>query len=171
MKWYHYIFCFVIIMLGLYSCFELYNIFSVSSMDVGTYESIETVNEYTDVSKFDYGFIDFDTEDYVTFTDVTAFEPIQFDGSKNNYVLLFNGEPVSETTLTSGKISGTFNLAFYDLNGDKITTANLDILIEYFASQTKVTMTIVNTNDSIAYLNTYMNLNGAILKVVERGAV
>ncbi len=169
MKWYHYLICFVLIVIGVFSSIELVEMFNKQSKEYGTAITIETKNDYTEISKFDYGSIDFDTEDYTNFTNVSTFGTIEFDGKNKEYMLLFNGQPANNLVLTNGKVSGDITLSFYDLNGEKVSSATLNVVIEYYASQTKVTITTKNENDSMAYLNAYMDINGAVLKVVERG--
>ncbi|MBQ8451588.1 MAG: hypothetical protein IJ538_02300 [Clostridia bacterium] len=148
---------------------ELVKLFNVKSAEYGTVITIETKNDYTEVSKFDYGSLSFDTEDYVHFTNVSTFAPQDFNGKQNDYTILVNGQPTNNIIVNAGKISGDLTLAFYNLNGDVASTAELHILIEYYASGTKVTLTTQNSNDSVSYLTTYTNINGAVIKVVQRG--
>ena len=169
MKWYHYLLCFVLIFIGIFSSIELLKLFNVKSAEYGTVITIETKNDYTEISKFDYGSLSFDTEDYTNYTNVSTFAPAEFDGKSNNYTILFNGQPTSNVVVNAGKISGDLTICFYDLNGDVASTSDLHILIEYYASGTKVTLTMPNTNDSVAYFTTYTNINGAVVKVVQRG--
>ena len=169
MKWYHYIICFVLIFIGIFSTMELVKLFNVKSAEYGTVITIETKNDYTEVSKFDYGSLSFDTEDYQNFTNISTFAPQDFNGKQNDYTILVNGNPTSNVIVNAGKISGDLTLTFYGLNGDAVSTAELHILIEYYASGTKVTLTLQNSNDSVAYFTTYTNINGAVIKVVQRG--
>ena len=87
MKWYHYLICFTLIVVGIFCSMELVDMFNKKSQEFGTAITIETENEYEEISKFDYGSIEFDTEDYVTFTNISVFEPIQFDGKDKNYFI------------------------------------------------------------------------------------
>ena len=105
----------------------------------------------------------------MNFTNVSTFAPQDFNGKQNDYTILVNGNPTSNVVVNAGKISGDLTLTFYGLNGDAVSTADLHILIEYYASGTKVTLTIQNINDSVSYLTTYTNINGAVIKVVQRG--
>lgn len=169
MKWYHYLLCFVLIITGIFSSIELVKLFNVKSAEYGTVITIETKNDYTEISKFDYGSLSFDTEDYTNYTNITSFAPQDFNGDKNNYTILFNGNPASNVVVNAGKISGDLTMCFYDLNGDIASTSDLHILVEYYASGTKVTLSMANLSDSVAYFTTYTNINGAVVKVVQRG--
>ena len=169
MKWYHYLICFVLIIVGIFSSIELVKLFNVKSAEYGTVITIETKNDYTEISKFDYGSLSFDTEDYTNYTNVSTFAPAEFNGKSNNYTILFNGQPTGNVVVNAGKISGDLTMCFYDLNGDVASTSDLHILIEYYASGTKVTLSMANEDDSVAYFTTYTNINGAVVKVVQRG--
>ena len=153
----------------MFSTIELVKLFNVKSAEYGTAITIETKNDYTEISKFDYGSLSFDTNDYSTFTNVETFAPMDFNGSNNDYIILVNGNPTSNVIINAGKISGDLIMDFYNLDGQVATTATLHILVEYYASGTKVTLTITNTNDSVAYFSSYTNIHGAVIKVVQRG--
>lgn len=171
MKWYWYIVCAVLIVVGIFSSIELVEMFNVASKEYGTAITIETKNNYDEIAKYDFGTIGFESDDYINFSNVTTFAPMEFDGKDKDYILLFNDQPAINTVVTNGKVVGDVNLVFYGLEGEKVSKAELHFVVEYFASQTKVTTTITNENDSVAYLETYMGINGAILKVVERSAL
>ena len=169
LKWYHYIICFFFIILGGFCCVNLFELFSVSSKEYGTAITVEKKNDYLEVSKFDLGTLILDSEDYVNFSYIGKFEPTDFNGQNDDYLILFNGSPLNNLECKSGKISGIMSISFFDLNGEKITTSELNISIEYYASGTTLSITSVNTDDSIAYLTAYTNINGVIIKVVSRG--
>ena len=169
MKWYSYIICFILIIVGVFCTIEMVNLFGVKSGEYGSVISYQTHDNYEEFSKFDFSYINFDTEDYISYKNISTFGSQKFDGSKEKYSLFFNGQPLNNVVQTSGRINGDLSLKFYDLNGDEITTANVHFMIEYLASTTKVTTTISNVNDSISYLSAYMEINGAILQVFTKG--
>ena len=169
MKWYSYVLCFILIIVGAFCTVELVDLFSVKSGEYGSVISYQTHGDYKEFSKFDFGSIDFDTEDYKSYKDISTFGTQKFDGTKENYALFFNGQPLNNVVQTAGRINGDLSLKFYDLNGDEITTANVHFIIEYLASATKVTTTITNTNNSVSYLTAYMEINGAVLQVYSKG--
>lgn len=170
MKWYSYIICFILIIVGVFCTIELVDLFSVKSGEYGNVISYQTQINYSEFSKFDFGSIDFDTEDYSNYTNITTFGVQNFDGTKADYFLLFNGQPLNNVVQTAGRINGDLSLKFYDLDGEEITTANIHFVVEYLASTTKVTTTITNVDDSVSYLNAYMEINSAVLQVVTKGA-
>lgn len=169
MKWYTYIICFILIIVGAFCSIELVDLFSVQSGEYGSVISYQTQGDYEEFSKFDYGSIDFDTEDYITYKNISSFGFQEFDGTKEDYTLFFNGQPLNNVIQTAGRINGDLSLKFYDLNGEEITTADIHFVVEYLASATKVTTTITNLDNSLSYLNAYMEINGAVLQVVTKG--
>lgn len=167
MKWYTYIICFILIIVGTFCTIELVDLFSVTSGEYGSVISYQMQENYEDFSKFDYGTINFDTEDYTIYKNISTFGSQNFDGTKENFKLFFNGQPLNNIVQTAGRISGDLSLKFYDLNGEVITTANIYFVVEYLSSATKVTISITNVDDSVSYFNTYMEINGAVLQVVK----
>lgn len=170
MKWYTYIICFILIIVGAFCTIELVDLFSVQSGEYGSVISYQTQENYEEFSKFDYGTIEFDTEDYSNYKNISTYGSQKFDGTKKDYTLFFNGQPLNNVVQNAGRINGDLSLKFYDLNGEEITTADIHFMVEYLASSTKVTTTITNTNNSVSYLNAYMEINGAVLQVVTKGA-
>lgn len=158
----------VIIATGIYSCIGLNDIFGVKSQEIGIAIHIETQKDYTSISYFDFGIISLESEDYVNYSNVTSFDTQEFDGTDKEYLILFNERPADNVITTSGSVSGVVILNFYDTDNEIIVTAELNVLIEYFAKETKVSTSIRNTNGSVSYLNSEMELYGAVIQVVER---
>ena len=169
MKWYSYIICFVLIIVGVFCTVELVDLFIVKSGEYGSVITYKTQENYEEFSKFDYGTIDFYTEDYISYKNISTFGTQNFDGTKNEYTLFFNGQPLKNVVQSAGRINGDLVLKFYDLDGAEITTANINFLVEYLTSATKVTTTITNTDNAVSYLNAYMEINGAVLQVYTKG--
>lgn len=169
MKWYSYLICFILIIVGIFCSIELVDLLNVKSGEYGYPITFETQNNYEIVSRFDYGTIGFDTEDYINYSNVSVFEPTDFNGKNTEYEMFFNDTPLNNVVVSAGRISGNVDIVFYDLDGQEITTANLYFNVEYLASGTKVTTEITNTNNSVSYLNSYMELNGAVLKIMTKG--
>ena len=170
MKWYHYVICGVLILIGIFSAVEIINILDVKSKEYGTAITLVTKNNYNEVSVFDYGSINLETTNYSSYSNVKNFAHQDFDGNKGEYTLLFNDHPLNNVVVKSGKISGTLTLDFYNIDGSVVSTAKANFIVEYFADATVVTVTTVNENNSVSYLTAYMEINGAVLKVVSKEA-
>lgn len=170
MKWYSYLICAVCIIAGIFCSLNLVRIWSEKSAIYGDVSSIETQNGYTDFAKFDFGIISFEADDgYVNYTCKQSFKHFDFNGKEKEYELLFNDNLLSDVEFRAGEIIGTFNMNFYNTGGEKENNISLNILIEFFDDKTDVSFNLKNDNNSIAYFNRYMTVNGAILKVVEKG--
>ena len=148
---------------------NLVELFSIESKEYGTAITIETKNNYTEISRFDLGSIVFDSENYVDFEIIESYAPVEFNGDGKDYLLLFNDQPLNNVICTSGKISGELNIVFYDLDGVIVATSDVLVEVEYFAGETKLKLSSTNNADSMAYLTAYTNINGAVVRVVERG--
>lgn len=172
MKWYSRLICLVLIIVGCFTFVFLVDAWkkdSIKNSTHGVVSSIETINNYAEVGKFDYGIIEFETENQVDYVNQTTFGAIDFNGKKNDYKLLFNGSILSDVQIYAGQIKATYSRNFYDLEGNMVACAKMSILIECFDNETKVSISTTNENDSIVYLNRYMTINGAILKIVQEG--
>lgn len=168
MKWYSYLICLFCIFAGVFSIINLVPIWNEKTINYGNISSIETENGYDDVAKFDYGIIQFETDDNVTYTNNQSFAQVDFDGDTNNYAVLFNDELLSEVTIYSGKIEARYIRNFYDTDGSLLCSATINFNIEFYDGSTQISISHVNENDSIVYLTRYMTINGAILKIVEK---
>ena len=115
------------------------------------------------------GSIVFESEDYINFELTESYAPIEFNGDGKDYILLFNEQPLNNIVITNGSISGDLCIVFYNLAGVEIAQSNVFVEIDFFAGETKLKLTSTNSADSIAYLTAYTNINGAVIKVVERG--
>ena len=170
MKWYHYLICAVLIVVGIFSTMNLVELFSVSSQEYGTVITIETKNNYNEVSKFDLGTFTLQPTSGNNYTETITLAPETFDGAGKDYLILFNGKPANNVDSKSGQISGDVSLTFYDLEGKEITTANFNVAIQYYVTQTVITISMTNENDSVSYLSHHTNTTGAVISVVERSA-
>ena len=170
MKWYSYLICVVLIVGALFCTISLVDVWQEYSGVYGEPVTIETSADYDVVAKFDYGVIDFETDDGQAYTNITSYGYIDFDGTQSDYALLFNDNLLSDVEFLAGKIVGAMDINFYATTGDYVCTATLTINIDFYDGQTVVTLSIENDNDSVAYFMQYMTVNGAILKIVERGA-
>lgn len=166
MKWYTYLLCAILIVAGIFSSIVVIDMFSVESSVVGGPKTFESENNYNVVSNFNLDGIVLDSEYYQQYSAMIEKEPVRFDGSLSDYNLIFNNKPVSNLVISPGKILGDLIIDFKDLEGEIITTATVNIKIEYLASCTRVYLTMENINTSVSYFNSYISINGANLKVL-----
>ncbi len=170
MKWYWYPICIIFIVTGLFSIFKLSGIWSETSSVYGTLTTLETKADYSVEYKHDYGgVIEFETENYVTYTNEILDEAMSFDGTQGSYTILFNDILATNVKVYAGSISGDIVLHFYSTTGELVSTLNMNVVITFTAASTRVALVVENEDSSISYLNAYMQIYGSILKVVERG--
>lgn len=170
MKWYSYVICCVLIIVGAICTVNLVNIWDNKSSIVGEIGSIETVNDYSQICRLDYSTVTLETEDNINYSSSQAFGAVDFDGAKKDYVLFFNDTLVKDTTIKSGEISANVILNFYSTDGQLASVCDLSVEIKFYDDKTVVDVSTVNENNSIAYYTRYATVNGAIFKVVERSA-
>lgn len=168
MKWYHYLICICLILAGILSMLKLKDIFNIKSAEYGTAVTIETKNNYSEVAKFDLGVLSFTSDDNKNYAFTMTYSAKEFDGTKNNYTILFNNEPTNNVVVKAGKISSELILKFYDLDNNLSAKAKVNILVEFYAELTKVTLTTIDENNSTGFLTKSSNIFGAVIKVVEK---
>ena len=174
MKWYSYLICGLIIIVGVFCGVNMAQIWSQQSGVYGEPYTIETKNDYkiVDGGKFDFGAIAFDTEDNMNFTSITPFNPVEnFDGTKNDYAILFNDNLISDVKFFAGQIDCVYKMNVYNTKGEIVSTPALDITIKILESQTVISINMTNENNAYGYFTQYMQYNGAIIKIVERGSL
>ena len=174
MKWYSYVICCVLIIAGFFCMSNMIQIWSQTSGVYGSPYTIETKNDYTIIEggKFDFGAIAFTTEDNVNYTSLTTFDAVKnFDGTKNNYALLFNDNLASNVQFFAGQVDCEYTMNVYNTKGELVSTPILNITLKVLENQTAITITMKNENNSYGYFTQYMNNNGVILKIVERSSL
>lgn len=83
--------------------------------------------------------------------------------------LFTSPQPVQNIEQTSGSISGDITFTFYDTDGLVITNAVLKINAVFYEGSTQILIEMENVDESVSYFLTYMNYNGAVLKVLTKG--
>jgi len=168
MKWFSYLICGILIIAGIICSINLAKFWSIKSATYGEITSIETINKYDDVAKFDCTSIPLETDDYLNYTSSSSFKPVSYDGTQKNYAFLFNDMLVSNTEFFAGKINSLLKINFYDTDGEIATTISLNIFINFYEDKTEIKISTKNVNNSVAYFERYVMTNGAVFKVVER---
>ena len=87
-----------------------------------------------------------------------------------NYALLFNDKLVSNVSFFAGRVSAQIDIVYKDNYGNNASTCHLNITIEFNADKTILSVNTINSNNSISYFERDRITNGAVLKIVEKGA-
>lgn len=172
LKWYSYVICSALIIVALFCGIKLIDMFGVKNATYGTPTTIEEQQGLDEIERYDFGLILFDDQDNDgTYTYQQTYAPVDFNGNLNEYTMYFNSQPVQNIEQSSGSLRGNITFAFYDVNGAVITSATLEINLVFYEGSTQLLIEIENTKDAVSYFTTYMNYNGAVLKILTKGEI
>ncbi len=169
MKWWGYLICGILIIAGFFCGMNMFNVWSRTSSVEGSPTTIETENDYSIVAKFDCGTLALETDDNSNYSGVLSFGAVDFDGTEKEYILLINDNLISDVTFYPGRVDVNYTMNFYNTSGELASTLDLNIDIEFYDSNTALTFKMTNEDSSYAYLTQYLNYNGLIIKICERG--
>ena len=168
MKWYTYLICFVLIIIGVFCGIELYKEIKAESYVNG---SIDISNKFSQDS-FNYSSSsvtfyhdDYDTTDTYTFQkDLLVVD--SFNGKEKTYQVILNDYILLDTEFNPGSIFSTVAIDFYDTDGNVICNADMKISIVFLSNKTQLTLATVGDKDA-GFLQQYFTDNGIRLRVVE----
>lgn len=156
----------IIITFGIISCVNIKSTFDTKSKEIGSAFHLEQKYNYNIIAEFDFGTIEFDSDDNVNYKNIKSEKTRAFNGVDKNYIMLFNGEPADINNVSAGKMDSTFKFTFYDTEEKVLAIAEVRIVIEFLAKETRITTTMKNTNSSVSYMDSYMEINGCIIKII-----
>lgn len=168
MKWYSYIICFVLIIVGTICGIQLYKEVKAESyvngsIDISNQFSQENFN-YSSTSVVFYHDLYDDTDTYLFEKDLLKIE--SFNGQKNTYEVWLNDFILLDTDYNAGSIYSTVKMDFYDEYGSIINSAEMKISIKYLSSKTVLTLSTTG-QENASFLEQYFADNGIRLKVIE----
>jgi hypothetical protein len=168
MKWYSYIICFVLIIVGTICGIQLYKEVKAESyvngsIDISNQFSQENFN-YSSTSVVFYHDLYDDTDTYLFEKDLLKIE--SFNGQKNTYEVWLNDFILLDTDYNAGSIYSTVKMDFYDEYGSVINNAEMKISIKYLSSKTVLTLSTTG-QENASFLEQYFADNGIRLKVIE----
>ena len=168
MKWYTYLICFILIVVGVFCGIELYKEVKAESYVNG---SIDISNKFSQES-FNYSSSsvafyhdDYDTTDTYTFQkDLLVVD--SFNGKEKTYQVILNDYILFNTEFNPGSIFSNVAIDFYDTEGNVICNADMKISIVFLSNKTQLTLATVGDKNS-SFLQQYFTDNGIRLRVVE----
>lgn len=168
MKWYTYLICFVLIIIGAFSGIELYKEIKAESYVNG---SIDISNKFSQES-FNYSSSsvafyhdDYDTTDTYTFQkDLLVVD--SFNGLENTYQVVLNDYILFDTEFNAGSIFSTIDIDFYDTDGNIVCNADMKISIVFLSNKTQLELTTIG-DESSSFLEQYFTDNGIRLQVIQ----
>lgn len=168
MKWYTYLICFILIIVGVFCGIELYKEVKAESYING---SIDISNKFSQES-FNYSgssvsfyHDDYDTTDSYTFQkDLLVVD--EFNGLENTYQVVLNDYILFDTEFNAGSIFSTVAIDFYDTTGNIVCNADMKISIMFLSNKIQLTLTTIG-DESSSFLEQYFTDNGIRLQVIQ----
>lgn len=166
MKWYTYVICFVLIIVGAFCGVQLYKEIRAESyvngsIDISNKFSQESFN-YSSTSLVFYHDMYDDTDTYTFEIDLVKTE--DFNGKTNTYEVTLNKYILYSAEINAGSIYATVNMDFYDTNGSIVQQADMQISILFLSGKTQLTIT-TKGNANASFLEQYFADNGIRLQV------
>ena len=168
MKWYTYVICVVLILVGIFLGIELYKDIKAESYING---SIDISNQFSQES-FNYSSssVTFYHDDYDTTNSYSFQKDLlvvdSFNGKEKTYQVILNDYILLDTEFNPGSIFSTVAIDFYDTDGNVICNADMKISIVFLSNKTQLTLATIGDKDA-GFLQQYFTDNGIRLRVVE----
>lgn len=166
MKWYTYLICYVLIVVGAFCGVQFYRKVKAESYING---SIDISNQFVQ-EDFNY------TSSGISFyhdvydeTDTYSFETNllvvnDFDGLNKEYELYLNEHYLMNYKFGAGYISGIAYIDFYDIYGNVVCNSSLNIFIKFLSDNTSLLLSTTG-KDNAGFLEQYFSNNGIRLIV------
>lgn len=168
MKWYWYIICVILVLLGVFCGIQLYREVKAESyvngsIDISNKFSQESF-KYTNTSVVFYHDIYDETDTYIFEADCLKVD--DFNGLTNTYQVVLNDYVLLGSEITAGSIFTNVNLDFYDTYGEIIKSVDMQISIKFLSDKTQLTLATTG-NENASFLEQYFSNNGIRLYVNE----
>ena len=168
MKWYWYIICVILVLLGVFCGIQLYKEVKAESyvngsIDISNKFSQESF-KYTNTSVVFYHDIYDETDTYIFEADCLKVD--DFNGLTNTYQVVLNDYVLLGSEITAGSIFTNVNLDFYDTYGEIIKSVDMQISIKFLRDKTQLTLATTG-NENASFLEQYFSNNGIRLYVNE----
>lgn len=168
MKWYTYLICFVLVIVGTFCGIQLYKEVKAKSyingsIDISNKFSQDNLN-YSSTSLVFYHDLYDDTDTYFFEQDLPKVE--NFNGQKKSYELWLNDFIILDAEFNAGSVYSTVQLDFYNEYGNILYSSKLNISVKYLSSKTQITLS-TKGQESASFLEQYFKDNGIRLKIVE----
>jgi hypothetical protein len=168
MKWYTYIICFILIIVGTFCGIQLYKEVKAESYVNG---SIDISNKFSQES-FDYSSTSVvfyhdlydDTDTYTFEQDLLKVD--DYNGKTKTYQVWLNDFILLDTEFNAGSVYSTVKMDFYDEYGSIVCNSNMQISIKFLSNKTQLTLS-TSGQENASFLEQYFSDNGIRLKVIE----
>ena len=168
MKWYTYLICFILIIVGVFCGIELYKEIKAESYVNG---SIDISNKFSQES-FNYSSssVTFYHDNYDT-TNTYSFQKDllvvdSFNGKEKTYQVVLNDYILLDTEFNPGSIFSNVEIDFYDTEGNVICNTEMKISIVFLSNKTQLTLSTIGDKNA-GFIQQYFTDNGIRLQVIE----
>ncbi len=168
MKWYSYLICCVLIVVGVFCGIELFKQVKAESyvngsIDISNRFSQESF-KYTSTSAVFYHDLYDDTDTYSFETDLPKTE--NFDGEKKTYKVTLNDYILFNAEINAGSVYADVYIDFYDTDGNVVNNALMNLSVKFLSGKTKLTLSTKGVA-SARFLEQYFGDNGLRLQINE----
>lgn len=168
MKWYSYIICFVLIVVGTFCGIQLFREIKAESyvngsIDISNKFSQECFSYYNTSVVFYHDLYD-DTNTY-TF-DKELLKVDDFNGTDKEYKIVINDFVLTNCDIKSGSIYSDISMDFYNTDGDIVCSATMQMSIKFLSNKTQLTF-VTKGQTNASFFEQYFSDNGIRLKVIE----
>ena len=168
MKWYSYIICFVLIIVGTICGIQLYKEVKAESyvngsIDISNKFSQESFN-YSSTSLVFYDNLYDETDTYYFEQDLLKVE--DFNGKNKDYQIWLNDFILLQSDINAGSIYSVAYIDFYDEYNNLIQASTLNVSIKFLSNKTQLTLS-TEGQENASFLEQYFSDNGIRLKVIE----
>ena len=168
MKWYAYLICFILIVVGVFCGIALFKEVKAESYVNGSIDISNQFSQenfyYSATSLIFYHDIYDDTDTYVFDVDLPKVE--DFNGIEKTYQVSLNDYILLDCDISAGSIFTTVNIDFYDTNNTILCSSLMQISIKYLSTKTQLTIATAG-QENASFLEQYFADNGIRLKVIE----
>lgn len=168
MKWYTYLICFILVIVGTFCGIQLYKEVKAKSYING---SIDISNKFSQES-FNYSntSVTFYHDKYDT-TETYSFEKDllkveDFNGNEKQYKVVLNNFVVIDPDIKAGSVFTVINMDFYDTDGNVVCNGALTVSIRFLSGKTTLTLSTTGVEQA-SFFEQYFTDNGIRLKVLE----
>lgn len=162
-----YVVCFAIIVVSVFCGIQLYKEVKAESYVNG---SININNQFSQES-FNYSSTSVVFYDVSGTVDEFSFEKDllkvdDFNGEEKTYQVVLNDCVLLNADIKAGSVFAKVNIDFYDVNGDVINSAEMNLSIKFLSDRTQLYL-YTKGNASKQFLEQYFTDNGIRLRVLE----
>lgn len=168
MKWYSYLICFILVIVGVFCAIGLYKEVKAESyvngsIDISNKFSQESFN-YSSTSVVFYHDLYDETDTYSFEKDLLKVD--DFNGKDKQYQVVLNDFVLVNADIKAGSVYSLITMDFYNTDGELINNAEMNLSIKFLSSKTTLTLSATG-QENASFFEQYFADNGIRLKVIE----